>query len=75
MARNDSIALGPSITMATSFFGAMNALGIAVLGEYVTRIYEQVRARPMYVIERTANLAEDSRQAGGCGERETRETA
>jgi dolichol-phosphate mannosyltransferase len=44
-----------SITMATSFFGALNALGIAVLGEYVTRIYEQVRARPMYLIERTVN--------------------
>lgn len=47
-----------SITMATSFFGAMNALGIAVLGEYVTRIYEQVRGRPMYLIERTVNVPE-----------------
>jgi len=46
-----------SITMVSSFFGAMNALGIAVLGEYVTRIYEQVRARPLYVVERTVNFS------------------
>lgn len=46
-----------SYLMTTSFFGAMNALGIAVLGEYVTRIYEQVRARPMYVVERAVNVA------------------
>ncbi|MFH1923354.1 MAG: glycosyltransferase family 2 protein, partial [Planctomycetota bacterium] len=28
-----------------SFFGALNALGICILGEYVVRIYDQVRAR------------------------------
>ncbi len=50
-----------SITMATSFFGAMNAMGIAVLGEYVTRIYEQVRARPMYLIDRTVNMSTSPR--------------
>jgi len=48
-----------SITMATSFFGAMNAIGIAVLGEYVTRIHEQVRARPLYLVERRVNFAEE----------------
>jgi dolichol-phosphate mannosyltransferase len=48
-----------SITMATSFFGAMNAIGIAVLGEYVTRIHEQVRARPLYLVERRVNFPEE----------------
>lgn len=47
-----------SITMSTSFFGAMNAIGIAVLGEYVTRIHEQVRARPLYLVERRVNFPE-----------------
>jgi dolichol-phosphate mannosyltransferase len=51
-----------SITMASSFFGALNALGIAVLGEYVTRIYEQVRSRPLYVIERRVNFPEEPRE-------------
>ena len=52
-----------SITMVSSFFGAMNALGIAVLGEYVTRIYEQVRARPMYLVERRVNFPDDGRDS------------
>jgi dolichol-phosphate mannosyltransferase len=50
-----------SITMASSFFGAMNALGIAVLGEYVTRIYDQVRSRPMYLVDRRVNMPEGFR--------------
>ncbi len=45
-----------SITMAASFFGALNALGIAILGEYVIRIYDQVRARPLYLVSRQVNF-------------------
>jgi polyisoprenyl-phosphate glycosyltransferase len=36
-----------------SFFGALNALGISILGEYSIRIYDQVRRRPLYVVDRT----------------------
>ena len=46
-----------------SFFGALNALGIAILGEYVIRIYDQVRGRPLYVVERTVNLEPDAQPA------------
>ena len=35
-----------------SFFGALNALGIGILGEYVVRIYDQVRGRPAFVVAR-----------------------
>lgn len=40
-----------------SFFGAINALGISILGEYVIRIYDQVRNRPAYIVDRTVNFA------------------
>jgi polyisoprenyl-phosphate glycosyltransferase len=39
-----------------SFFGAVNALGISMLGEYVARIYDQVRGRPLYLVDRGVNL-------------------
>jgi dolichol-phosphate mannosyltransferase len=39
-----------------SFFGAVNALGISILGEYVVRIYDQVRGRPMYLVDRQVNV-------------------
>jgi polyisoprenyl-phosphate glycosyltransferase len=39
-----------------SFFASLNALGISMLGEYVVRIYDQVRGRPQYLVDRTVNL-------------------
>jgi dolichol-phosphate mannosyltransferase len=46
-------------TVATgACFGALNALGFAVLGEYVVRIDEQVRGRPAFVVARTVNDGE-----------------
>jgi dolichol-phosphate mannosyltransferase len=41
-----------SMIVIASFFGAINAIGIAVLGEYVVRIYDQVRGRPKYIVAR-----------------------
>ncbi|MEN6451986.1 MAG: glycosyltransferase family 2 protein [Thermoguttaceae bacterium] len=51
-----AIAGWTSQLLTGSFFGAMNALGISILGEYVIRIYDQVRARPQYIVERTENI-------------------
>lgn len=42
--------------ITASFFGTLNAFGIAVLGEYVVRIFDQVRARPQFIIDRTVNV-------------------
>jgi dolichol-phosphate mannosyltransferase len=41
-----------SITSVVAFFGAINSLGVALLGEYIARIYDQVRSRPSYVVSR-----------------------
>jgi dolichol-phosphate mannosyltransferase len=46
--------------LSASFFGALNALGISVLGEYVVRIYDQVRNRPVFLVDRTVNLPAES---------------
>jgi dolichol-phosphate mannosyltransferase len=45
-----------SSIMIASFFGALNALGISVLGEYVVRIYDQVRGRPKFIVSRHVNF-------------------
>ena len=45
-----------SHVLSATFFGALNALGISILGEYVTRIYDEVRQRPLFLIERTVNM-------------------
>jgi polyisoprenyl-phosphate glycosyltransferase len=46
--------------VAMSFFAALNALGISMLGEYVVRIYDQVRSRPLYLVDRTVNISADT---------------
>ncbi|HEY2826236.1 MAG TPA: hypothetical protein VGJ04_01440, partial [Pirellulales bacterium] len=48
-----------------SFFAALNALGISMLGEYVVRIYDQVRGRPLYLVDRTVNFATVDAAADG----------
>jgi len=57
---NSAIPGWASYVMIGSFFGALNALGICILGEYVIRIYDQVRSRPMYIIDRSVNLSSDA---------------
>jgi len=37
--------------LLTTFFTALNAFGIAVLGEYVVRILDQVQGRPSYLVD------------------------
>jgi len=49
-----------SYILTGSFFGALNALGISILGEYVIRIYDQVRGRPLFVIDRKVNFSSPS---------------
>ncbi|MDX1963198.1 MAG: glycosyltransferase family 2 protein [Pirellulales bacterium] len=39
-----------------SFFGALNALGISMLGEYAVRIYDQVRGRPLFLVARETGV-------------------
>jgi len=56
-----------SLTMLICFFGAMNALGISILGEYILRIYDQVRGRPSYIVDRKVNLPSHDGRPGSDG--------
>jgi glycosyltransferase involved in cell wall biosynthesis len=41
----------PTIVIVISFFSGIQLLSLGVMGEYVGRIYEEVRHRPKYIIE------------------------
>jgi dolichol-phosphate mannosyltransferase len=48
---------GFATTTVLILFGiSLNAIFLGILGEYVSRIYQQVRQRPLTVVERTLNL-------------------
>lgn len=47
-----------SLTVLVSVLGGATLMSIGVLGEYVGKIYEQVKNRPIYLVSRTFNIAE-----------------
>lgn len=53
-----------SVIITASFFGSLNALGISILGEYVIRIYDQVRARPVYLKSHVLNAVRPGKLPG-----------
>jgi dolichol-phosphate mannosyltransferase len=47
-----------SLMVVTSLIGSALLMTISVLGEYVGKIYEQVKGRPLYLVARTFNVGE-----------------
>ena len=47
----------PTITVLVLFIGGIQLAGIGVLGEYVGRIYDEVRHRPPFIVDRAVNVA------------------
>jgi dolichol-phosphate mannosyltransferase len=43
----------PTIVVAVAFFSGIQLFSIGVMGEYVGRIYDEVRQRPKYIVERS----------------------
>ncbi|WP_324780561.1 glycosyltransferase family 2 protein [Thiobacillus sedimenti] len=46
-----------TIVVGLMFFSAIQLIGLGVLGEYVSRIFEEVKGRPLYVVRHRAGRA------------------
>ena len=46
-----------TIVLAILFLGGVQLIGIGILGEYVARIYNEVKERPMFLVRETVNFA------------------
>jgi dolichol-phosphate mannosyltransferase len=45
-----------TLAIIISFFGSLTLICLGIIGEYIVRIYDEVRNRPYTVIEKTINL-------------------
>lgn len=50
-----------SLTVITSLIGSAILISIAILGEYLAKLYEQAKDRPLYLVARTFNVEEGGR--------------
>ena len=48
-----------SIIISIFLVGAINMFGMAIIGQYIQRIYEETRQRPRYIIQETINIKND----------------
>jgi len=46
----------PSIVITIVFFGGVQLLALGIIGEYLGRMYESSKARPIYIVERIYEL-------------------
>jgi len=46
----------PTLVIMILFLGGIQLISVGILGEYVGRIYEEVRSRPKYIVDRAEGL-------------------
>ena len=46
----------PTLVILVSFLGGIQLISVGILGEYIGRIYEEVRQRPKFIVDRTVGF-------------------
>ena len=48
-----------SITVLILFFGGIQLVSIGIVGIYISKIYREVKGRPLYIVESSENIETD----------------
>lgn len=54
-----------SVIVVITFLAGVNLLFLGIIGEYVGRVYEEVKGRPLYVVDRVVGERSGGSQTGG----------
>jgi dolichol-phosphate mannosyltransferase len=57
----------PTITVLALFIGGVQLIFLGIIGEYIGRIYDEVRRRPHYIVKRAHNVAVRDRRGPNSG--------
>jgi dolichol-phosphate mannosyltransferase len=47
----------PTLVILVTFLGGVQLISVGILGEYIGRIYEEVRARPKFIVDRSEGFS------------------
>ena len=52
--------LYPSLIVAIMFFSGVQLIGLGVIGEYISRVFTEVKRRPLYVVADEVGLDDEA---------------
>ncbi|MET0605546.1 MAG: glycosyltransferase family 2 protein [Beijerinckiaceae bacterium] len=53
----------PSLIVSVMFFAGIQLMSLGVLGEYIGRVFAEVKRRPLYIVEERLGMEDDERGA------------
>ncbi|CAH2464199.1 MULTISPECIES: glycosyltransferase family 2 protein [Bacillus] len=57
---NDTQTGWASIMVAITFFSGIQLLGLGIVGQYIARIYDESKNRPIYIVKETINIEKEA---------------